>query len=326
MGIESQLERKLEVMVKKSAQQATATGKKFAVALSGGSDSGLIAALTKTKYAITVKLPYGKRYDEFRDACRTVKHLGIKTHIVVHLKDEEFDKVMRKAVPIIGRVTGHFSLFPLYKMYERLAEEDFDCLIFGDGPDESMCGYIRCILMDYIYNAPQNLPAFKYYQPLFDKVLPSPWEVYARAIDKDPQKVRRLMEGEPLLKGMCKVEMTLTRADFGGINNALAAHFGITFKSPYTEPKLDRFMFNLPPEMKIKDYWGKYLLRKVAVKYLPQEIVWRRQKIGGPVYPVNLKKRWLEKGEFNKEKYCEYQRKILEKISKPALLNPSNLN
>lgn len=315
MARESQLEIKLEEMVKRSAEEAAASAGKFAVALSGGSDSGLMAALTRTGYAITVRLPFGKMYDEFSDARRTVRYLGIKNHIVVLPDHKEFDEVMRKAVPIVGRATRHFSLFPLYKMFERLVEEGFDTLIFGDGPDESMCGYIRCVLMDHIYNAPKAISTFHYYQPLFDKALPPPWEVYARAMNRNPQEVRSLMEGEPLIRGMCKVEMTLTRADVGGIYNALATYFGIVIKRPYIEPRVDRFMFNLSPELKIRDYWGKYLLRCVASRYLPHEIVWRRRKMGGPVWPVNLLQGWLEKGEFDKERYFEYQREILQAAS-----------
>jgi len=310
----SDLEVRLEELVKQSAEEAVAGAGKFAVALSGGSDSGLMVALTETENAITVKLPFGEMYDEFADARLTVRRLGIPNHLVVLPDHAEFDAAMRVAVPLVGRVTRHFSLFPLYKVFERLAEEGFDSLVFGDGPDESMCGYIRCVFLDHIYNAPRNIPTFSYYQGHFDK-LPPPWEIYAKTMDRDPEEIRVLMEGESLIRGMGRVEMTLTRADVGGICDIFGEHFGIRILRPYMEPEVDRFMFELPDEMKIHNHWGKYLLRRVAAGYLPKKIVWRRRKMGGPVYPVNVLQGWLEKGEFNKDRYLEYQREILRSAS-----------
>lgn len=304
----------LHNLVVRAALDAVGRADKFAVALSGGSDSGLMAALTETENAITVHLPFGETYDEFADARLTVRRLGIRNHIVVLPDHAEFDAAMRKAVPLVGRVTRHFSLFPLYKVFERLAAEGFDTLIFGDGPDESMCGYVRCIFLDHIYNAPRNIPTFSYYQGHFDK-LPPPWEIYAKTMDQDPEEIRPLMEGESLIRGMGKVEMTLTRADIGGICNTFGAHFGIRILRPYMDPEVDRYMFELPDELKIHNHWGKYLLRRVAAGYLPKRIVWRRRKMGGPVYPVNVLQGWLEKGEFNKDRYLEYQREILRSVS-----------
>jgi asparagine synthetase B (glutamine-hydrolysing) len=97
------------------------------------------------------------------------------------------------------------------------------------------------------------------------------------------------------------------------MSNSVARHFGITNHRPYQDNKeLDGFMRNLPLKAKIhKVEYGKYALRKIAEKYLPKNIAWRKKKVGGPVYPVNLKKGWLENGEFNKEKYIEYQNEIL---------------
>lgn len=282
---------------------------KIAVSLSGGIDSGLVTALSGIDTVITVKLPYGKKYDEFNDAKRTAKYLG-KKQIVVELNDKDFDKTIKKAVKILGRTTTHFSLFPLYKLFEKLNELGYTDVVFGDGPDEAMCGYIRNIMLNYIYNAPKNEEIFEQYNPMFKKSLPEPYTILAKAIDKDSSKVKKLMEGESLLRGINKVEMKLTRDEVGGMVDALAEHFGITVHRPYIT-RLDEAMFNLPDELKIHDNWGKYALRLVAEEYLPSDIVWRRQKMGGPVYPVNVKKGWMKDGEFDKKEYVKFQKGFL---------------
>jgi len=309
-----ELERQLEDLVVHATRNAITGAGKFAVALSGGSDSGLMAALTGTKHTITVRLPYGEMYDEFSDALHTASELGIENHHIVTPEHWRFDEVMRKALPLVGRPTSHFSIFPLYLVFERLSQEGFDSLVFGDGPDEAMCGYVRCLAMDHIYNAPAKIDTFHHYQSLFEK-LPSFWEMYSRFSGYPEEVLQPLMEGETLLRGMGKVEMVLTRSDVGGICDIFGKHFGIQIIRPYMAAEVDRFMFDLPDHLKIHDYWGKYLMRRVASRYVPLKIVWRRRKMGGPVYPVNLLQGWMEKGEFNKERYLAYQNEILQSTS-----------
>ena len=71
-------------------------------------------------------------------------------------------------------------------------------------------------------------------------------------------------------------------------------------------------MYNLPDNLKIHNVeYGKYLLRLIAADYLPAEIAWRKVKVGGIVYPFNKKLGFMDKGEFNKEKYLEMQEEIL---------------
>jgi hypothetical protein len=49
--------------------------KSFNLMLSGGVDSGTLAAMGDPDMVISVKLPYGDKYDEFKDMERTVKTL-----------------------------------------------------------------------------------------------------------------------------------------------------------------------------------------------------------------------------------------------------------
>lgn len=49
---------------------------------------------------------------------------------------------------------------------------------------------------------------------------------------------------------------------------------------PFLHHPLVEFLFTLPPHLKIKNGWTKWLLRKTAEPLLPPEIVWRKDKIG----------------------------------------------
>jgi asparagine synthase (glutamine-hydrolysing) len=60
-----------------------------------------------------------------------------------------------------------------------------------------------------------------------------------------------------------------------------AAAFGIECVMPLSDsPNLAEYVFSIPSSFKIHDGWNKYLLRKSMVGLVPDEICWRRQKMG----------------------------------------------
>src|SRR3990167_10726577 len=204
------------------------------VALSGGVDSSLLAALIKPRFVISVELPGDDKYNEIHHAKFVAESLELK-HIIVKLDPTEFDEAMRKAVKAIGRPIPHFNIFPLYKMYEKLAEMGEEELVLGDGPDETMCGYARDLIFNYLYKI-YDFEAFENYKPLIDKLLLSKKATISLMIDKN--------------------------TDMDDMSNSIARYFGITNYRPYQDNKeIDDYMLNLPIEDKIKDVeFGKYAL------------------------------------------------------------------
>lgn len=268
-----------------------------ALALSGGIDSGLLAALVKPKLAISVELPGDEKYNEIEWAKKVAKHFKLK-HFVIKLDDTKFDEYVTKAVRAIGRPIPHFNVFPLYTMYKKLSEMGVKELILGDGPDETMCGYARDLIIEYLYNV-YDLEAFENYKPLIDKILPT----RSNAI----KSVTNLSGFTDIVSADIAM-----RKDMDDMSDGIAKHFGIKNIRPYQDnPELDNFMRDLPMKAKIHGQYGKYLLRKIADKYLPSEVAWRLRKIGGPVYPVNVLRGWMNDGEFGKKHWLAYQRKIL---------------
>jgi asparagine synthase (glutamine-hydrolysing) len=59
---------------------------------------------------------------------------------------------------------------------------------------------------------------------------------------------------------------------------------------PFLNHQLVEFLFTLPPHLKIKNGWTKWILRKTAEPLLPKEIVWRKDKVG--FEPPQ--KRWMQ--------------------------------
>jgi len=268
------------------------------VALSGGIDSSLLAALVKPRFVISVKLPGDNKYNEIYYSTIVAQHLKLE-HIVIGLDKSRFKKDVEEAVKAIGRPIPHFNIFPLFTMYRKLYYMEEKELILGDGPDETMAGYARDLIFNYLYKV-YEFEAFEDYKGLIDKFLRSRKSVITAVTGK---KVDTMMEAN-----------IQSRDDMDDMSNKIAEYFGIKNIRPYQDNKiLDDFMKNLPDDSKIQNVeYGKYALREIAEKYLPNEIAWRKKKVGGPVYPVNKLMGWDKKeGEFGKKSWMSYQQAIL---------------
>lgn len=64
----------------------------------------------------------------------------------------------------------------------------------------------------------------------------------------------------------------LTKVDIASMAHSLEV------RSPLLDHKLFEYMGTLPPELKLKNGESKYLLKKIAEKYLPKDILYRRKQ------------------------------------------------
>ncbi len=76
--------------------------------------------------------------------------------------------------------------------------------------------------------------------------------------------------------------------------NAMA--FSREVRLPFLSHELADFVFTLPPRMKIREGWTKYLLRKAMEEELPRAITWRVDKKGF----APPQKKWLEDPELQR--------------------------
>jgi asparagine synthase (glutamine-hydrolysing) len=65
---------------------------------------------------------------------------------------------------------------------------------------------------------------------------------------------------------------------------------GVEVRVPYLDVALVDFSTSIPPELKLKGKETKYLLKKVAERYLPHDVIYRpKTGFGGPVREWILK-------------------------------------
>ncbi|MFP4046499.1 MAG: asparagine synthase-related protein [Bacteroidales bacterium] len=100
----------------------------------------------------------------------------------------------------------------------------------------------------------------------------------------------------------------------------------IEYRYPLLDKRLLEFYLSLPPEMKVKKGWGRYILRKSMEGLLPHDIQWRNDKVGNTVPGVNIRlnkdyekiKELIQRGRKSDIKhYIDYE-KALEMLDKIA--------
>src|SRR5258705_12949963 len=92
---------------------------------------------------------------------------------------------------------------------------------------------------------------------------------------------------------------------------------GREVRLPFLEPELVKFVFSLPSTFKIHEGWTKWLLRKTMDQKLPNEIVWRTEKIG--YEPPQ--QQWMQEPELQ-----DYMHEAKKKLVGKGILKPSALN
>jgi asparagine synthetase B (glutamine-hydrolysing) len=306
----TQLRHEIEKEIKRIREKAG----EINIMASGGVDSGTLMALSRPDRVFTVRLPYGPKFDEYEDLMETVRKLGLTDRLTtVELDESKFDEYVTEAVLAIGRPIPHFNIFPLFSMFKQMNEMGITDVVCGDGPDESMAGYTRHLIMLYLYDS-YGKTQFAHYKLTIDKLLPHPADAYAKLIGKRDLDVRSLWTRKSMVENMCRTDMVLMRPDMDDMSNGIAKHFGITLHRPYQDGVVDNLMYDLPEREKVchRRIHGKMLLRQLAATLIPRRIAWREQKIGGPLLPVNQIKGW-DLSPFDKSEWLKYQKEILSR-------------
>lgn len=104
-------------------------------------------------------------------------------------------------------------------------------------------------------------------------------------------------------------ELLLMRAD------KMSMTVGLEARVPYLDHNLVEFMFNVPDRLKFKNNETKYLLKKVAEKYIPKDIIYRK-KVGFAAPTI----RWFEKGKYFPAYYDKASIKITSTVFRAQYL------
>ncbi|AEA42728.1 asparagine synthase (glutamine-hydrolyzing) [Fluviicola taffensis] len=198
---------------------------------------------------------------------------------------------------------GSASIYAQYRVQLLAKEKNVTVLIDGQGADEILAGYIN-YYSDYLQSLFHEKPFFSrkrikeqhrfidFHTPHtgLKKALIKRLNYYEVKGKIKPNKaVKRLNEHlyNSTMRG--PLQDLLRYAD----RNSMAHSREI--RLPFLFHELVEFCFSLPDEFKLKLGWTKYIMRVTFEEVLPEEICWRKEKVGFEP-PQN---EWLENAGIN---------------------------
>lgn len=271
--------------------------------LSGGVDSSLVTALTVRKkrgmHTFSISFPQAGNIDESKHAQSISTYLGTN-HTQINCTALSTREVIENIGLTIDEPIVDPAYIPTYLM-SLVARKSVKVVLTGEGADELFAGYTRyqkqitSLLFskqNYLFSLLRSImsvmPSYRM-QSLSQKLSQrySPQHVW------NPKQLSRLLrfpimrstlpmlllheDNNPLL-GMQMVDYRGYLPDQLCMKVDKATMLAnLEARAPYLDSKVVAFALNLSNSYKLKFPHGKYLLKKVAERYLPSQYVWRRK-------------------------------------------------
>ncbi|RUM46232.1 MAG: asparagine synthase (glutamine-hydrolyzing) [Hydrogenimonas sp.] len=287
--------------------------------LSGGVDSSLVAAMAQKMYnqplpTFTIGYKGFEKYDERKYAQIVADHIG-SDHHTFEMGMEDFLETADALIEHLDEPLADPAAIPLWFLSRQIQSQGIKVLLSGDGADELFFGYRPYYEMADIEKA-RDLKYKNWLRNYFRSHY-SPnreWEWYKRIFDdsvlfRSSAELFTDLQQNRLLKQNVKDDHSLTwiahyidrfgqtvgpqwysfidiKVQLGEVflkklDRVTMAH-GIEARSPFMDRVLVERLFGCEPMWRMGEK-PKWLLKRVAKRYLPVEIIERKKK--GFSYP-----------------------------------------
>ena len=285
--------------------------------LSGGIDSALIAAVAKEQGSSleTFTLGYAEyqNYDERANAKATADALGV-TNRAIEIDGDDFMGASEKVFEAMDEPLNDPAAIPLYLLFEGIKKEGYKVVLSGEGSDELFLGYrqyFEYLDIEKAATLQHKNWLKKYFRANFS--MNREWEWYKRIFDDqllfrtsgekftDLQKNiimrQNIKDGDGLrfLEPYRQAFEQSSHSDpslwysYIDLNLFQAEHFltkldrvsmahSIESRTPFLDHRLAETVFSIDPALRYQNGVTKELLKKVAAKYLPAEVIGRKKK------------------------------------------------
>lgn len=244
------------------------------------------------------------------------------------------------------------GIFAQYKVFELAKQHHVKVLLDGQGADEILAGYPRYIhwfLQEVLSR--HKLGATQIERRAFRKNnQPFHWDLKNMLAAFLPSHAAMQLEKREYRKTISHPDISedflglLKHQEWVGIHKPIVTklndilHFNITemgleellrfadrnsmahgceVRLPFLNHELLEFVFSLSSQLKMHEGWTKFLLRNAMDKKLPDEIVWRKEKVG--FEPPQ--KMWLEDHAVQ-----DYIHEAKKKLANAGILNKNAVN
>jgi len=284
----------------------------FAIFISGGVDSSLVACLTKPNYIYHCHYPVGVDFDELEYAKLVAKHID-RELILVEPTPDDYHRV-REQMAYHLDTPCTWTSFSLWCLLEQ-ASKSVKVIMTGDGADETFGGYHRYHLL---HNDEQihKLKAMEQYTFLIQKYYGSPTDRYIKLVNRceDPydREVGEYLRdsvgyyfekaGNDVVHAMCLHDIYTTMQVLLQMSDRMSMAFSVENRSPFLDYRLVQYMFSVDSRYMLNNGVTKWLLKKIALKFIPRQIAERVDKRGFSA-PLNKWFGWDKHGKYDRSAY-----------------------
>jgi len=317
VGSETEAVSHLQSLLKQAMARhlADSPSEPVGVALSGGLDSSIIAALL-VQMGVSVRaytLDFGiEETAEVPQAEQVARHLDIPL-VRVKVTPAAVRRSLPATAAALDQPFGDAVTVPLSLLYQ-VASQEVGILFNGENGDQLFAGWTnKPMIAAEIYQAvTMGLPAESFEQQylrtfhrlqgyerdLFQPDLlaqvqclnPLTWLEEALDPQFSHTLLHRLRRANLMLKGAQNIQPRAT---------ALAQAHGLQLRSPFCDLPLAEWTFRLPGEWFLQGACEKYILKRAVEDWLPAEIVWRSKRgMGVPITAWCLSALWHDLGDW----------------------------
>ncbi|NEW61418.1 asparagine synthase (glutamine-hydrolyzing), partial [Sulfurovum sp. bin170] len=270
--------------------------------LSGGVDSSTITAIASQynpkleTFTVAMK---DKRYDESPYAKAVSDRYNLKYHQVM-IEGKEFLDEIDNWVSMQDDIVANPSSLLLYKLATLAKENGYKVMLAGEGADEIFAGYKsykRFLISHQIYSYTKFLKPFS--SPIsnlfksnskkkfiIENILTNPAH-YSESIMFEPHLVKELLNQEVEKREMYSIKEALDMDIKDRVPNDLLTSNGdratmgasIETRVPFLSHEIVNFSAKIDDSLFVKGGETKYLLKKLATRYIPHDNIYRK-KVG----------------------------------------------
>lgn len=234
--------------------------------LSGGLDSSLLLALIdqqdidKSSLEGFTFITNDDRYDELFWVKSMLENRPYKLNICA-LNPQEVPDLALKIAKNQSEPYGGIPTIAYAKIFQAASQKGVKVLLDGQGSDEAWAGY------DYYTNNSQNIIQGVTSSPFRTNVLDIEfYKKYTKTIYEKPFKDDLLnLQYRDLFQ--TKIPRALR------FNDRISMLHGTELREPFLDYKLVEYVFSRPESFKIKEGVQKWMLRKIANKFLKKDIL-----------------------------------------------------
>lgn len=298
-------------LLKNSIQLRLRSDVKVGTCLSGGLDSSYIAIVASTEYEKINSQKFigitASSVDKTNDESNWAKIVADKANLdwqTLKPVNDDFFSALEKVIYCQEEPFGTPSVFMQYFVMQKSASLGCKVLLDGQGGDETLLGYER-----YYFSYLNGLSIINRIKAFFKihkhskLTLKQSFLMQLYFNNFNLRKVISVSRNKNIKKEYLKkvnwghlnnITKTSSNIDsnqsFEIINTCLphllkyedknSMWHSIETRLPFIDYRVVEYAVSIDPELKIKDGWTKFVLRKGSENILPDEIRWRKNKYG----------------------------------------------